>query len=60
LNYEVDISDEAIPELCKSDGDGGVTSERKFAICNGTVDMSHKCVAAFNLYDYKWLGMTTV
>ena len=34
-NYEVDIGDEPITELCKSDGDGEVTSERKFAFSIG-------------------------
>jgi hypothetical protein len=58
LNYEVDIGDEPITELCKSDGDGEVTSERKFALCIGTADLSlNKCVAVFDLYDYKWQGL---
>ena len=53
-NYEVDNSDEPITELCKSDGDGEVTSERKFALCTGAaVLLLNKCVAVFNLYEYK-------
>jgi hypothetical protein len=53
-NYEVDIGDEPITELCKSDGDGEVTSERQFALCIGTADVSHnKCVVIADLNDYK-------
>ena len=60
-NYEVDIGDEPITELCKSDGDGEVTSERQFALCIGASDISHnKCVAVFDLYDYKWQGLTAL
>ena len=57
-NYEVDICDELITELCKSDRDGEVTSERQFAPCIGAADVSHnKCVAVFSLCDYKWQGL---
>ena len=40
-NWEQDKCDEPITELCKSDGDGEVTSERKFALCIGSADMSN-------------------
>ena len=54
-NYEVDIGDEPITELCKSDRDGEVTSERKFAFSIGTAYVSHnKCVVVVDLNDYKW------
>ena len=57
-NYEVDIGDEPITELCKSDGDGEVTSEREFALCIGAANISvNDCVAVFDLYDYKWQGL---
>ena len=57
-NYKVDISDEPITELCKSDGDGEVTSERKFALCVDAADVSHnKCIAVFDLSNYKWQGL---
>jgi hypothetical protein len=60
-NYEVDIGDEPITELCKSDRDGEVTSERKFALCVGTADvLQNKCVAVVDLYDNKWQGLTSV
>ena len=53
-NYEVDIGDEPITELCKSDGDGEVTSERKFALCTGTAGVLYnKCVVVVDLNDYK-------
>ena len=59
-NYEVDIGDEPITELCKSDGDGEVTSERKFAFSIGEYDISvNECVAVFDLFDYKRQGLMT-
>ena len=60
-NWEQDKCDEPITELCKSDGDGEVTSERQFAFSIGAADVSHnKCVAVFNLFDYKWQGLMAV
>ena len=57
-NWEQDKCDEPITELCKSDGDGEVTSERKFALSIDAADVSHnKCIAVFNLHDYKWQGL---
>ena len=59
-NYEVDISDEPITELCKSDGDGEVTSERQFAFSIGASESSvNECVAVFDLFDYKRQGLMT-
>ena len=60
-NYELDIGDEPITELCKSDGDGEVTSERQFAFSIGASEISvNECVAVFGLYDYKWQGLMAV
>ena len=59
-NYEVDIGDEPITELCKSDGDGEVTSERKFALCTSAYDISvNECVAVVYLYDCNRQGLMT-
>ena len=61
MNYEVDIGDEPITELCKSDGDGEVTSERQFALCTSASEISvNECVSVVDLYDYKWQGIMTV
>jgi hypothetical protein len=55
------MGDEPITELCKSDRDGEVTSERQFAPCVGTADVSDdKSVAVFDLFDYKWQGLISV
>ena len=60
-NYEVDISDEPITELLKSDRDGEVTSERQFALCTGASEISvNECVAVFDLEDHKWQGLIAV
>ena len=60
-NYEVDIGDEPITELCKSERDGEVTSERKFALCAGAADIAvNECVAVAALYDYKWQKLMAV
>ena len=49
-DYEVDISDEPITELWKSDRDGEVTSERQFALCTSAYDISvNECVVVFDL-----------
>lgn len=49
-NYEVDIGDEPITELCKSERDCEVTSERQYALCICAADVQHnKCVAEFDL-----------
>ena len=60
-NYEVDIGDEPITELCKSDGDGEVTSERKFALRIDASEISvNVCVAVVDLSNNKWQGLTAV
>jgi hypothetical protein len=59
-NYEVDIGDEPITELCKSERDCEVTSERKFALCIGASEISvNECVAVVDLYDCNRQGLMT-
>ena len=59
-NNEVDICDEPITELCKSDRDGEVTSERKFALCIGASEISvNECLAVVYLYDCNRQGLMT-
>lgn len=61
LNYEEDIGDEPITELCKSDRDGEVTSERKFAFSIDASEISlNECIVVFDLYDCKRQGLMAV
>ena len=45
----------------RAKGDGEVTSERQFALSIGASEISvNDCVAVFDLYEYKWQGLTAL